>query len=120
MDVYVKYVQLRTTVISSISLAIHFLTLKQEYMTMTTDNITPIAVRFEQRNQQQDLSYDQPIIRFMEHTAQFLRCYSDDREIEFTQEVEDANMDSFPEEYKSVVGMKCGYSLVVSMMKMNY
>lgn len=28
-------------------LAIHFLTLKQEYMTMTTDNITPIAVRFE-------------------------------------------------------------------------
>lgn len=51
----------------------------------------------------------------MEHTAQFLRCYSDNREITFTQEVEEASVSAFPDEYKAVVGMKCGYSLVVSL-----
>ena len=66
------------------------------------------------------MGYDQPVIHFMEHTALFVRSYSDDCEIEFTQEVENTNVEYFPDEYKFVVGMKCGYSLVVSMIIMYY
>ena len=115
MDIYVHSEEFRNTVIATISLAVHFLTLKQEYMTMTTDNETPVEVMIRQSSKEQNLSYDQPIVHFMEHTAQFLRCYSDDREITFTQEVEEASVSAFPDEYKAVVGMKCGYSLVVSL-----
>ena len=51
MDVYVKDPQRRSTVISTITLAIHFLTLKQEYMRMTTDTTTPEDVRLNRSHE---------------------------------------------------------------------
>lgn len=52
MDIYVHSEEFRNTVIATISLAVHFLTLKQEYMTMTTDNETPVEVMIRQSSKE--------------------------------------------------------------------
>lgn len=58
------------------------------------------------------MGYDAPILCLMEHVAPYLRHNTLVSSLEFSQVVEET--ESFiPDEYKAVVGLRCGHDLVV-------
>lgn len=60
----------------------------------------------------QEKGYDAPILCLMEHVAPYLRHRDLSSSFEFSQVVEET--ESFiPDEYRAVVGLRCGHDLVV-------
>ena len=112
MDASVHRPNLTEMLLPTISLFSHFMSLHTEYLRWTNDRSTPDEVVFSTLLFHQEKGYDAPILCLMEHVAPYLRHRDLSSSFEFSQVVEET--ESFiPDEYRAVVGLRCGHDLVV-------